>query len=166
MTEKRTPAITIVGGLALVWGSLMLALAVFGARGASLVREQLVVGSALVFLNVLWILSGIGLLRGLRWGWWVASVQGLLGVVRHGLAVLVVYGKEPSLEWSSVFGGPSAPHDPVLPFVALFAFTVFVYTDPVRGWCGTRALPAMRALAISGACGLVVAGLLSWLART
>lgn len=164
MTKKRTSPTTVVATLMILWGLVMATLVLNAARGADLAKPSvLAVGSQLLLLEILWVVSGMGLLFGWAWGWWVASTHLVLGLLRHGVAVALVHSRAPQLQWAAVFGGGPRPTDPTVPFLAVLGLVIFVYTQPVRSWCEATKTPAKTALAVSAvaAAALFGAGVLA-----
>lgn len=87
---RRPIGVTILAVLAIIFGVLALVLgllilagsAVLGVAGAgAFAGLGFVVGGAITLFGLLWIVSGVGLLRLRGWAWWLAMIVGVLYLV-------------------------------------------------------------------------------------
>jgi hypothetical protein len=105
--RDRPIGITLLSILALIGGIGMVALIAFGAffliRGDDRAKEMVeamatiglplpLVAGGVVFLAILAIASGIGMLSGTKWGWYLGSFWYAYAIIRNLSALATVYG--------------------------------------------------------------------------
>ena len=155
---RRTPPVqlAVVASLGILWGLIVLSVQILvpSSLGAliDVSRELGYFGPMMVIsaisIPVLWILSGVGLVSGQKWGWWVAGAHYMSGVIRFLQAYLKSVGYHP---FSIRYWEPSSLVFRNVVAVGLYcALLAFLYSAKVREWCKVETIPQRRALVTTG----------------
>jgi hypothetical protein len=106
-----------------------------------------------VSIPLLWLVSGVGLIAGQKWGWWLAGAHYMCGVIRFAQAYLHATGYRLVPQ-----GGMTNIALRDLACIMIYCGLLAVlYSGRVRKWCRTEAIPQRRAFV---ATSVVVIGLM------
>jgi hypothetical protein len=145
-----------LGGI-LLFGAQFLMFANLGAmeeslRAIDMPPVLLIMG--VMFLAVLAIASGVGMWRGAKWGWWLASFSYVYSIFRNGSALLTVVAMADELE-----GGARGPEyyfvKHTVRIIVHFLLFLYFFKKNVLDFFGLQTLNKSQAISIL--CGICIA---------
>ena len=160
MDRTRPAGLMIVSALGIVWGLLAVSLQFIVGGGFGLFADlgkatgfpgPFLAASALL-IALLWVLTGLGLILGVKWGWWLASWHYMSGVFRFGQA-FVLSTQYPGQTARNLLALAIRDAVCILVYASLL---VLIYSRRVREWCHIDGIPPSRAALFSAGTVLVM----------
>jgi hypothetical protein len=163
MARKRPLILTIVASIGIVWGLAGLSarlllkgnLAMLADAGTEVGIPGSFIAISALLISLLWLLSSVGLILGLKWGWWVAGWHYMCGIIRFGQAYFMSTGYRPL---------PDEPFPASLALRNVMAILIYgsllmlIYSPRTRAWCRVETVSPARAALLTAVIVLSMMG--------